>query len=204
MIPLTEDWNLNLSASAYRLRFELNAGGASVSMFTVAYDRARALARAALGGEGCIAIIAADPTPWDEPWAIQKYGAQRDSAFDVLGQMGVDTSSPLAMWQGAPYLDYDDGAVPWAFRALQLSWVEADILLWSQIAADIGVQPHAPVIATLVDPARDVSVWAYDDRGMDITALSPEALLPLYRQYDSWLLDYDRARMARMLGSQIL
>ena len=201
MIPLTETWNLNLSTSAYRLRFELNASGASVSKFTAAYDRARALARAALGGEGCIAIVAADPTPWDKPCAIQKYGARCDSAFDVLDQMGVDTSSPLAVWQGAPYLDYD-GEMPWAFRAMHLSWVEADILLWSQIAADIGVQPVAPVIATLVDPARDVSVWAYDDRGMDITALSPEALMPLYREYDSWLLDYDRTRMMQAFGPQ--
>jgi hypothetical protein len=33
-------------------------------------------------------------------------------------------------------------------------------------------------------------------------ARSPEPLLPLYHQYDSWLLDYDRARMAQAFGAQ--
>ena len=35
----------------------------------------------------------------------------------------------------------------------------------------------------------------YDDRGLDMIATDRALLAPLYRRFDHWLLDYDRARM---------
>lgn len=70
-----------------------------------------------------------------------------------------------------------------------------DILLWNQIAHDIGVTPQAPILSKLVDLDRGVSVDAYDDRGMDITALERDAIAKLHTLFEPWLLDYDRARM---------
>jgi hypothetical protein len=51
-------------------------------------------------------------------------------------------------------------------------------------------------MSKLIDLERAVSVNAYDDRGMDITALTQSALHEVYTRFDHWLLDYDRARMA--------
>lgn len=56
--------------------------------------------------------------------------------------------------------------------------------------------PQAPVMSKLVDLERGVSVNAYDDRGMDVTAIAKETISGLYQQFDKWLLDYDRTRMA--------
>jgi hypothetical protein len=41
-----------------------------------------------------------------------------------------------------------------------------------------------------------VTVYAYDDRGMDITALGPDPIVELYTRFDTWLLDHDRPRMS--------
>ena len=60
----------------------------------------------------------------------------------------------------------------------------------------MSVLPEAPVLSKLVDVERGVTVYVYDDRGMDITALSPDPILELYKQFDTWLLDYDRSRMS--------
>jgi hypothetical protein len=62
---------------------------------------------------------------------------------------------------------------------------QADILLWGQIAREIGVTPQAPVLSQLVDVERGVTVYAYDDRGMDITALSPDPIVELYTRFDT-------------------
>jgi len=78
---------------------------------------------------------------------------------------------------------------------VRLNWDQADILLWNQVAHDIGVTPQAPIKAKLLDAERGVSVNAYDDRGMDITALSKEPISELYSRFETWLLDYDRPRM---------
>jgi hypothetical protein len=56
------DWQRDLWASRYRLRFALSQDGSYVNMFTQAYDRARHLARAALPVEQVVAVIAAFPS----------------------------------------------------------------------------------------------------------------------------------------------
>ncbi len=95
-----------------------------------------------------------------------------------------------------PDQEEDAEARPCEHRAVSVTWDQADILLWSQIARDIGVTPQAPVLSKLVDVERGVTVYAYDDRGMDITALSPDPIVELYTQFDTWLLDHDRPRMS--------
>jgi hypothetical protein len=190
-------WQRELWASPYRLRFALNQGGSYVNMFTVSYDRARCLARAALPSERVIAVIAAYPNPSKELGATSRGWTGR-AAYDVLGEMGVSTTPSEAAWVGYtyPYDEEDDEARPWEHRAVSVTWHQADILLWSQIAYDMGVTPQAPVLSKLVDVERGVTVYAYDDRGMDITALSPDPIAELYTRFDSWLLDHDRPRMS--------
>ena len=64
---------------------------------------------------------------------------------------------------------------PWEHRAVSLTWDQCDILLWSQIARDIGVMPQAPVLSKLVDLQRGVTVYAYDDRGSTPTGPTPHS-----------------------------
>nr|WP_041391694.1 DUF3885 domain-containing protein [Sphingobium sp. SYK-6] len=165
-------------------------------MFTTSYDRARSLARAALSTEEPIAVIAAYPDP-KKGLGAERHGWMSGTGFDHLRELGVPTDDAVATWAGycRPGEEDDDEAEPWIHRAVKLSWDQADILLWNQVAQDLGVAPRAPVKSKLVDLGRGLSVDAYDDRGMDITALTKATIARLYEQFDEWLLDYDRDRM---------
>jgi hypothetical protein len=39
----------------------------------------------------------------------------------------------------------------------------------------------------------------YDDRGLDIIAKDKEALKPLYKKFNDWILDYDREKINKMM-----
>jgi hypothetical protein len=196
-IVLGPDWQSDLWVSSYALRFELNQGGSYINMFTSAYDRARRLARAAIPSQHVMAVIAAIPNPSIELVAEWEGWVGR-TAFEILAEMGVPTAHPEASWSGYIYPNDkdDDEAVLWEHRAVCLTWDQADALLWSSIASEIGVTPQAPVISKLVDVEGEVAVYAYDDRGMDIIALNADRIRGLYTQFEGWLLDYDRPRMA--------
>ncbi|MXO60124.1 DUF3885 domain-containing protein [Altererythrobacter salegens] len=195
-LTLGPDWERNLWASPHRLRFGLNEGGAYLTMFTTSYDRARCLARAALPTDGLIGVIAAYPDPRTDIRAEQ-HGWMGGTGFDYLEELGVPTKAALATWKGYcwPGDDEDDEAELWVHRAVNLTWDQADILIWNQVAQDIGIGPVAPVKSKLVNLAHGVSVDAYDDRGMDITSITKEQTAGLYDQFRSWLLDYDRPLM---------
>jgi hypothetical protein len=200
-LSLGFDWQRELWASPYRLRFELNGdeintGGVYVNMFTRSYDRARTLARAALPGDEVVAIVAAYPDPKRELGASSR-GWTKGTAFGLLAEMGVCTEPAIESWSGYwwPGEEADEEVKPWAHRAVKLNWEQADILLWNQVAHDLGITPQAPVMSKFVDLERGVSVNAYDDRGMDVTALNKLAISRLYTEFDAWLLDYDRPRM---------
>lgn len=202
-LSLGPDWERDLWASPYRLRFELNEGGAYVTRyvtkFTRSYDRARCLARAALPTDGLVGIIAAYPDPKREMGA-EWLGWMDGTGFDHLEKLGVPTEPTLATWSGYwwPGEEQDDEAEPWLHRAVKLTWDQADILLWNQVAQDMGVAPRAPINSKLVDLTRGVSVHAYDDRGMDITSITKESIAGLYQLFDKWLLDYDRVRITEV------
>lgn len=200
VLPLDKSWADAIWRSPYRLRFELNTGGSYVSMFTSAYDRARQLARAALPLDQPLAVIAAFGSPC---WTITSEHREATDAtnFGRLLEMGVSTDKAEATWEGYYYPDGEnDEDSSCEHRAIRLPWDKADILLWNNIAQDTGVEPRAPVLSKLADPEKAVVVNAYDDRGMDIIALSPEPIEHLYRRFDTWLLDYDRPRMEEVFG----
>lgn len=194
------NWQRDLWLSPYMLRFELDDGeyvGRYVTKFTSSYDRARKLARIALPFENVVGIIGAFPDPSMELNA-ERLGWKTGTGFEHLAGLGVPTDAAFAEWEGYWWHNDEDDpeAEPCTQRAVYLTWEQVDILLWSQIAQDLGVSPRAPVFAKFVDMAREVCVNVYDDRGMDVTCLTKEPLEELYTQCDSWLLDFDRSRMA--------
>ena len=199
------NWQRDLWASPYWLRFELDDGeysGRHVTKFTRSYDRARKVARIALPSDSIVGIIAAFSEPSREINA-ERLGWTTGAPFEHLAELGVSTEVTFAEWAGFWWPDEEDDpeAEAWTQRAVSLNWEQADILLWNQIAQDLGVAPRAPVFAKLVDLARGVCVNAYDDRGMDVTSLTREPLEDLYSQCGSWLLEDDRNRMAEVFES---
>lgn len=85
-------------------------------------------------------------------------------------------------WYGAPFAN-DDASI--------------SALLWASVACEMDIRPKARWIGTIhiADLRNRLALTVYDDRGMDVVGPSAAALLSLYRKFNPWLLDYDRAGM---------
>jgi Domain of unknown function (DUF3885) len=73
------------------------------------------------------------------------------------------------------------------------------------ILADIANADHArfPALSGrvyFVNPRTNGIRHRYDDRGLDMIAELKATLAPLYRNFDSWILDYDRNRIDELFG----
>jgi hypothetical protein len=192
MRPATLDgyWDQSFRASPYWLRFELGGevlGNVEqpVPRFIQAFHRAQTVANALFATSISVtAIVGASPK-----------SGRFAPAFKALDVLGFRAPAPWCEWS-APFIPGDDEGVPLNWRAIELSDpMMRDTLLWTSIAYEMRISPKASVESWLVDFEAGVTLHVYDDRGMDVRALDREAIEPFYRQFDAWLLDYDRARM---------
>lgn len=182
--------------TAFGLRFDL---GGQIEMGPLrllqALDRARAVAKVLFSAsESLVAIV----TMYGE----QRNTGRRHAAFQKLRSIGFTHSFGAAQkipqnqqehiaefgedlfryWYAAPFVN-DDASI--------------SALLWASVARKMDVRPKARWIDTIhiADLRNRVALIAYDDRGMDVVGPSGAALSPLYHEFNSWLLDYDRAAM---------
>ncbi|UOQ55236.1 DUF3885 domain-containing protein [Hymenobacter cellulosivorans] len=115
----------------------------------------------------------------------------------LLRQLGILRSEALIKKIANPYRHL------WPFG----KWVRlyfstsASAVPFPSIAAAIANQDfrdRAPAIrgdVFLLNLSRGLLFHLYDDRGLDILAADKATLQPLFETYNSWLLDYDRARV---------
>lgn len=52
----------------------------------------------------------------------------------------------------------------------------------------------------LINLDKQLAVFPYDVRGMDVVGENDEQLLKLYREFNNYLLDYDRDTMDARFG----
>lgn len=92
------------------------------------------------------------------------------------------------------------------YMVLQLYWnlykidFSPDLLLREIIKADLG---GISALASSVYFANTEDVYlyyVYDDRGADLVAESKEMLLPLYHNFNQWILDYDRKQIDKLFA----
>jgi len=189
-------WDPRSSPSLFRLRFEL--GGEAfgtdqpVPRFVQAFDRARQIAGEAFApSQHLFGVVAAWSKPQDDPSGPAEDGmaALRQAGFALAPVQ--EWQAPL--WPGEPPEDQ----VPARWGAFDLTGDIAarDVLIWCAIAGEMAITPAAPVVSYLVDVGRGVTLYIYDDRGMDLTAITPEPLLDIYAGRSEWLLACDRPRM---------
>lgn len=192
--PLGAEWRAPFLASPFWLRFDL-AGEVGVdrpvARFTQAFDRARTLADALFAPSADVtAILAASPDAERDVFAPER------DPFGALDALGPDAPAPMTVWSAPLQAGDDEPLLEWRAVALR-DRAMRDVLLWVAIAYELPIAPKAPVQSWLVDFERGLMLHVYDDRGMDVRALEKDAIAPLYREHDAWLLAHDRPRMRR-------
>ncbi|RJF87697.1 DUF3885 domain-containing protein [Oleomonas cavernae] len=164
-----------------------------IPRFLHSIDRARAIIRAVFAPTDPVALISQYGGPAWGNAERKGIAALKAAGFDV----GVLKPAGDVIQD-----DHDDGTYRRWYLTPPLPAHEVDKLTWCAVSGEIDVKPQASAFKIyLVDPDRKVIAHVYDDRGMDVVALEPDTLRPLYRQFQGWLLDYDRSRMDAVFAS---
>lgn len=188
-------WADGHPSKSIRLRFELGGEeyenlGEQVPRFLQAHRRACAIADFVFKDE-CIGIVA-----WPDKDARGTL-VDGQSGFDALMATGF-RASICDTWEAD--LFGTCGGSPWTIRSYDLKQakIQRDILLWHAIAREMPIEPSVNVVSFFLHPTRELLLYAYDDRGMDLTGAHSKELFAAYERFDGWLLDHDRARAAEI------
>ncbi|UHA71929.1 DUF3885 domain-containing protein [Paenibacillus sp. 481] len=63
---------------------------------------------------------------------------------------------------------------------------------------DYTIDPYVSDGVFFVEPQKHIIYYLYDDRGLDVISNNRESLLPLYKKFNHWILDYDREKIDRL------
>lgn len=205
--PLGPDWLAAFQGSEYSLRFEL--GGETLSnqtqpvpRFLQAFDRARATADAVFPGDRALVGVVGF---WElgELELFHPGAKPGGTGLDLLAGMGFPVGGPASSWTAIPPFFGEGDGVVWDWNAYDLAGRRdlRDVLLWASVASEMAIGPKAPIVCYLYGPDAGVLMHVYDDRGMDVTALAQAPLDGIYRQFNEWVLDYDRPRVEAVFGN---
>lgn len=177
-------------ANAPALRFELSGGGHWLDLFLQAIDRARIISTTVFQDSSKLAlIIAVFVGRNEELLTVQQ---QLAASFTALGLADLQLTEMVQD-------ETQDTGDPELTRVLLAGAVlTADLprLLWGLFAQELNVTPTLPPCQVyLADLAGGILIHPYDDRGMDVIGPNTPLLGKLYRDFNDWLLDYDRERM---------
>jgi len=170
------------------IRFELGLG--------IFRERALKLYEAVFGPEDVCVIISQDWPEDSSPPARQRY-------FRVFSLSGAFDSKPPIGLQTLEVTTEEAGEQ----ETFTLQWgqLPARGFQYGSVLEGIANTDHAQSPSVLgrvyfLNPATALIMHMYDDRGLDIIAATREALMPVYRTFNAWVLDHDRERIAKALS----
>ncbi|MDX1538715.1 DUF3885 domain-containing protein [Arsukibacterium sp.] len=100
-------------------------------------------------------------------------------------------------WRG----DEDYSGSLWHFIAFKAPTKCLINALWCALSSDFGfIEPSPMADIYLFNLDKDVMVFPYDDRGMDIAGPNKQFLKQQYQQFGHYLLEYDREAMHAVFG----
>lgn len=184
-----------LYAAPWALRFALGDGlDDGPHRFLQAIDRARAVAAS-------VFRVSTDMTIFAGFHDGERRTSRASRSFRDLATMGFkgDFSKPDRVLLGDQ--DYiaafgEDMCRYWCRADIANDVAQTGILLWASVAKYGEILPKSRWLDLYIaDLDRGLVLHVYDDRGMDIVGPSKDALAAHYREFNEWLLDYDRPRM---------
>lgn len=109
--------------------------------------------------------------------------------------------------QVIPY-EYDESDEEWATSQYEVRVKFEDIRLTYLLTAlankDFNKKQKVHGNILLYNMTKQILFDMYDDRGCDVYGISKESLLPLYHQYRSWILDYNRIQIDNIFGEGLV
>lgn len=173
------------------LRFELSESGTSMEMVLAALWKAKAIFEFTFSQSDVI-LVCLRQFMGTNPYSLRP--ALRELE---IADISIPASREYWLEPIAPEDRFDENMEEWfAYLAFELPVAKLEPLIWCAVATDfpqLHPNPHCSVY--VLDIEQRLLAHPYDDRGMDIIGPNTQRLSELYVQFNSMLLDYDRATM---------
>ncbi len=173
------------------LRFELSEGGNFLNQFLTAHRK---------GMEVCTRIFSGCE---EVTICVKVYGGKTLlSSLSILKSLREAGLYPISgkehwtefdeEWVG----DEDYANSLWHFIAFKAPSENLVNALWCAFSSDFGsIEPRPMADVYLFNLDKEVMVFPYDDRGMDVVGPNKQFLKEQYDNFGHYLLDYDRETM---------
>lgn len=187
----------------YALRFELGMGGSLIDQFSSAYDRGRKiLSRAFRNANRFVFVVTYfNGSPF----------SSNIKFFRSLKKCGITIYRPYECWTIS-----EQDETSWELNsqgeknyllnerthiAFEGTREQVTYFLWGALACELRIEPSLWGTVHIIAPDVGILAHPYDDRGMDVIGSNWSHLRSLYAEFDDWLLDYDREKMLKTVGS---
>jgi hypothetical protein len=181
------------------LRFDLWGGATTPQETDLVVERATGLYEASFAGESTSIVVAQD---WPRDEGADAELPHLTPLFVFSDRVNVGLQKPDGQVEVAD--PEEPEAAPHT-----LTWVRqpARAFRYELVFGGIANADHAqpPAISSrvyFINPASNIICNMYDDRGLDVIARNRDALYRIYRDFNGWLLDYDRSRMEQTFDQQ--
>ena len=167
------------------LRFELSEGGSYINQFITATQKADEICQYIFKQQETVNVC------------INFYGRKKLlaslSVFRELKELNILIPKNSEHWSESAEEDDDFYSHYIAFSA---SKEIIKSFLWCACASDFGyIKPNPRVVVYLFNLDQEVVAFPYDDRGMDVIGNNHSFLNALYKEFNQYILDYDRESM---------
>jgi hypothetical protein len=141
-------------------------------------------------------VIVAQGWPGDDCPPIELSHLSSLFEFARRRPIGIGRPHGKVEWQDTGDLETGPSTLTWVTEPSR-SFAYQEIL--EGIAnADHARDPSIGDRVYFINTLTHVIAHMYDDRGMDLIATNRESLQSLYREFNEWILDYDRVAIDRM------
>lgn len=182
------------------IRFELGVpyrGVDDPKYFMTVHLRAKTIFESLFDEEDGL-IVLVKTFKYVEPYSAFKAG---DSVFSGKYIRGNCTDR-IKLYDELPVYDEVDGTLIGYSQTFYIDSVRSEIIYPNIIKAignqDFSIQPYITDGIFFITPRKNVIFNMYDDRGADVIANNKEVLIPIYKMFNNWILDYDRDRIERI------
>lgn len=175
----------------HALRFQLDPGtgaNADPTWRWAVLDRIRAVARWAFADSQDIHVVS---PRWVAPQAGTDPGGM--SGEKLLRRAGF--AAPARLMHLDPPESGEEFATQWFTARSSTPLADVDRIVWLAFVEPRRKRRYDH-LTYFVDIRAGLLLFPYDVRGMDLVAAEAATLLPAYRAFQDWLLEYDRPAMA--------
>ena len=108
-------------------------------------------------------------------------------ALFALPRLLRTPSAPVLTSCQTPWPNGDDEVCTLTWAEVPRRAFASDVLFQAIANQDHGRTPSVLGQTFILDPAAQVLMYMYDDRGLDIIATSTVPLIPIYKQFGDWI-----------------